>query len=309
MKYLAIVLFMFLTTIFSFSDEVLFQCKTQFNRGDVVTVLSKNDVNSYSLELVDAHNRNLSRNIFFPVDTFLFKGYASLVGLDSTLKAGQYFLLVKNVEDKLIEKLTITVKGNIFKKERIVLNDTNSSLRTNLDPEIIKEAEGIHSIYETSNFSVVSGLYPLQLPLANGIISSWYGDRRKFQYSDGTFSKSVHSGTDFAAAFGTKIAAASKGRVVFAGSRIITGNSVVIEYLPGVYGIFFHMNELFVSKGDNVGVDTVIGSLGSSGLATGPHLHWELRVGSVAVNPWSLMSNGLIDKSLIMGIVRSHTSE
>lgn len=309
MKYLAIVLFMFLTTIFSFSDEVLFQCKTQFNRGDVVTVLSKNNIDSYTLELVNAQNQSLSSNIFFPVDTFLFKGYASLVGLDSTLKAGQYYLLVKNGEDKLTDKLTITVNRNIFKKERIALNDTNSSLRTNTDPEIIREAEQIHSIYETSNFSIVSGLYSLQLPLENGIITSWYGDRRNFQYSDGTLSPSIHTGTDFAAAFGTKITAASKGRVVFAGKRIITGNSVVVEYLPGVYGIFFHMNELFVSKGDRVRADTVIGSLGSSGLATGPHLHWELRVGSVAVNPWSLMSNGLIDKSLIMGIVRSHTSE
>ncbi len=309
MKYLAIVLFMFLTTIFSFSDEVLFQCKTQFNRGDVVTVLSKNNIDSYTLELVNNQNRILSRNIFFPVNTFLFKGSASLVGLDSTLKAGQYFILVKTAEDRLIDKLKITVKGNLFKKERIALNYTNSSLRTNPDPEITKEAKEIHSIYETSNFSMVSGLYTLQLPLENGIITSWYGDRRNFQYSDGTLSPSIHTGTDFAAAFGTKITAASKGRVVFAGKRIITGNSVVIEYLPGVYGIFFHLNEFFVSKGDRVSAKTVIGSLGSSGLATGPHLHWELRVGSVAVNPRSLMSNGLIDKSLIMGIVRSHTSE
>jgi len=305
--YITIITFLFLTACIHAEEK--FYYKSVFDRGDVVTVLSKNNVDSYTLELVNAHNQYLSRNIFFPVDTFLFKGYASLVGLDSTLKAGQYFLLVKNAEDKLTEKFTITVKGNIFKKERIALNDTNSSLRTNPDPEIIREAEEIHSIYKTSNFSMVSALYPLKLPLVNGIITSWYGDRRSFQYSDGTLAKSIHTGTDFAAAFGTKITAASKGRVVFAGKRIITGNSVVIEYLPGVYGIFFHMNELFVSKGDSVGGDTVIGSLGSSGLATGPHLHWELRVGSAAVNPYSLISNGLIDKSLIMGIVGSHTSE
>ncbi len=309
MKSLCIIIFVSFFLTAGIPAEQNFHYKTVFNRGDVVTVLCKTNINAYSLELVNSKNQSLSRNIFFPVDTFLFKGYASLIGLDSTLGAGQYYLQIKNNEGKLTDTLKITIRANIFKKEKIVLNETNSSLRTNPDPEIIREAEQIHIIYQTSKFMVVTGLYPLNLPLVNGIISSWYGDRRNFQYSDGTLSKSIHSGIDFAGELGTKITASSKGMVVFAGKRIITGNSVVIQYLPGVYGIFFHLNELFVSKGDRVNAETVIGSLGASGLATGPHLHWEIRVGGVPVNPDFLVSNGLIDKSLIMGIVRSHTSE
>ena len=205
--------------------------------------------------------------------------------------------------------LCIYLLGWIFKKENIPLNYENTSLRTDPDPNITLEAVEIHEIYKTINSTGVYGNKKLTAPIQNGIITSWYGDRRTFLYSDGTSSKAIHNGTDIAAPFGTGITAGCTGEVVFAGKRIITGYSVVIEYLPGVYGVFFHMNELFVSTGEFVTEDTIIGTLGSSGLATGPHLHWELRVGGTPVNPDPLLVNGLIDNSLIMSIVSSHTAE
>lgn len=309
MKYyiiLAGILFLF---IHDLSAETDIYFNKDFDRGDVITVLITGTEESYTLELVNNSNQYITGNIFFPVYTIYFKGQAALIGLDSTLNAGKYTLLVRNGDRNIESKGEILIHENIFKKENIALDYNNTSLRTDTNPEITSEAVQIHEIYGTSRKLSVKGIKPFNIPIDNGIITSWYGDRRNFLYSNGDSSGSIHSGVDIAAPFGTGIIAGSPGKVVFAGKRIITGNSVVVEYLPGVYGVFFHMNELFVTVGESVTEDTVIGTLGSSGLATGPHLHWELRVGGTPVDPYNLLEKGLIDNSLIMSIVNSHTAE
>ncbi len=282
---------------------------TEFNRGDVVTVLISLKAAGYTLELTDSSGEYITGNIFFPFENSLFKGQAALLGLDSTLKPGIYILLVKDETGFIKNSGSINVRDNTFKKEDITLNYENSSLRTDPDPEIVREAVNIHEIYNRSVYSIVSENSPLLYPLEDGIITSWYGDRRRFIYTGGSDSASIHTGTDIAALKGTFIRAAGRGKVVFAGDRIITGKTVVVEYLPGVYGVFFHMAKLFVSVGESVEANSVVGTLGSTGLATGPHLHWEIRVGGVPVDPYSLIAGGLIDNSLIMSIVSSHTAE
>ena len=305
--YIIIITLLFFTAELSAETDIYY--RSDFNRGDVVTVLIPGTDKSYTLELVNSAGKYITGNIFFPLYTIYFKGQAALIGLDSTLKAGNYTLLIKNGDGSVESTGEILIHENIFKKENIKLNGANTSLRTDPDPEITSEAVQIHEIYGTSVRLSVSGVKPFNIPIENGIITSWYGDRRRFLYSNGDSSGSIHSGVDIAAPFGSRIIAGSTGRVVFAGKRILTGNSVVIEYLPGVYGVFFHMNELFVTIGESVTEDTVIGTLGSSGLATGPHLHWELRVGGTPVDPYYLLEKGLIDNSLIMSIVSSHTAE
>ena len=305
--YIIIITSFFLTT--GIHAEQNFYYKSVFDRGDVVTVLSQQPAESYTLELVNNLNENITHNVFFPIDTSHFKGYAAVIGLDSTLKAGEYTLQIRNGEGSVVSAGGIFIHENMFKKENISLNYDNTSLRTSPNPKITSEAVNIHKIYGTSRMFSVESIHPFKIPLENGVFTSWYGDRRIFIYSNGDISRSIHSGIDIAAPVGTNITAGYSGNVVFSGNRIITGNSVVLEYLPGVYGVFFHMNEIFVSSGESVTENTVIGTLGSSGLATGPHLHWEIRVGGVSVNPEFLLKIGIIDNSLIMSIVNSHTAE
>lgn len=302
-----IVTLLFLTIDLYAETDIFF--KTEFDRGDVVTVLIPDDDELYKLELISSTGKFITGNIFFPVDSINFKGQAALIGLDSTLKVGSYTLLIKSSMGDIENTGEILVRENVFKKENIPLNYENTALRTDPDPKIVSEAVQIHQIYGTSVSSSVADLKSIGLPLEGGIITSWYGDRRTFLYSNGTISHAIHTGTDIAAPLGTEIIAGSSGQIVFAGKRIITGNSVVIEYLPGVYGVFFHMNEILVSMGEFVTEDTIVGTLGASGLATGPHLHWELRVGGIPVDPFYLLKNGLIDNSLIMSIVSSYTAE
>ncbi|MCK5154676.1 MAG: M23 family metallopeptidase [Spirochaetales bacterium] len=309
MKSFNIILILFLFLTAGVHAEQNFYYNSNFNRGDVVTVLSENSAENFTLELVNSREEFLTDNIFFYIETNSFKGYASVIGLDSTLSAGEYTLQVKTQDGIIVYKGAILIHQNLFKKENIQLNYKNTSLRTDTDPEIVSQAVAIHEIYGTSVQKSASGSKSIISPIKNGIITSWFGDRRNFIYSDGSSSKAVHNGTDIAGPVGTEIYAGCDGKVVLSKDRIITGNSVVIEYLPGVYGVFFHMDKIYVLPGDMVSKDTVIGTLGATGLATGPHLHWEFRVGGVPVSPDPLLANGLIDNSLIMSIVSSHTAE
>ena len=309
MKLLYIIIITFLLSASGLYAETNIYHRTDFDRGEVVTVLITETEKSYSLELFNSSNQYITQNIFFPVNIDNFQGQAALIGLDSTLSSGEYTLRVKNQDGVTVEEGAIFIHQNLFKKENISLNYDNTSLRTDTDPEISRQAAAIHEIYETSDNKSVFSSNSFVSPLQDGIITSWYGDRRNFIYSDGKNSKSIHSGIDIAAPVGTEICAGSEGRIVLSSSRIITGNSIVIEYLPGVYGVFFHMDKIYVLPGDKVSKDTVIGTLGATGLATGPHLHWEFRVGGVPVNPEACLENGLIDNSLIMSIVSSYTAE
>ena len=73
--------------------------------------------------------------------------------------------------------------------------------------------------------------------------------------------------------------------------RISTGYSVVIEHLPGLYSLYYHLSELLVKEGDMIKQGELIGKSGATGLATGPHLHWEMRLNGASVRPEFFLSN------------------
>ena len=93
---------------------------------------------------------------------------------------------------------------------------------------------------------------------------------------------------DLAAAQGTPIRAAGEGVVSFAGVQSGYGNVVIIDH-PGLGGgiqtVYAHQSRIGVAQGDHVGRGQVIGAVGSTGVATGPHLHFEVREGGRAVDP------------------------
>ena len=88
-------------------------------------------------------------------------------------------------------------------------------------------------------------------------------------------------------------------------NRIITGNTVIIEHLPGVYTLYYHLDSISTETDMIVKKGFEIGTVGVTGLVTGPHLHWELRVSTVAVDPLLFIDSHLIDKDEIMNIMKS----
>jgi murein DD-endopeptidase MepM/ murein hydrolase activator NlpD len=94
-----------------------------------------------------------------------------------------------------------------------------------------------------------------------------------------------HSGLDFGGGAGLPITAPAPGMVVFAGPLDIRGNAIIIDHGWGVYSGFWHQSQIDVQTGDIVETGQVIGLVGSTGRVTGAHLHWEIWVNGVQVNP------------------------
>jgi murein DD-endopeptidase MepM/ murein hydrolase activator NlpD len=113
-------------------------------------------------------------------------------------------------------------------------------------------------------------------------ITSWYGTRRS--YNGGPIS-AFHTGVDYGGGIGLPVKAAAPGVVVFAGPLTVRGNATYIDHGWGVYSAYFHQSEFKVKVGDRVEAGQVIGLSGGTGRITGPHLHWEIWVNGVQVNP------------------------
>lgn len=124
---------------------------------------------------------------------------------------------------------------------------------------------------------------PFKLP-AQGRLTSPYGQPRRFARGGNI---SYHHGTDIAAPEGTPIYASNRGRVMVADFLPIKGGLVVIDHGAKVYSLYFHQSRIHVEVGDLVDRGEVIGEIGTTGLSTGPHLHWEMRVNTISTNPMS----------------------
>jgi LysM repeat protein/biotin carboxyl carrier protein len=111
---------------------------------------------------------------------------------------------------------------------------------------------------------------------------SQFGSRRN--YNDTGYTH-YHSGLDFYGGTGTPITAPAPGRVVLAEHLTVRGNTTIIDHGWGVYTAYCHQSEIDVKVGDQVTEGQTIGLVGATGRVTGPHLHWEVWVGGVPVNP------------------------
>jgi hypothetical protein len=131
---------------------------------------------------------------------------------------------------------------------------------------------------------------PFMLPL-NAAIVSPFGIGRS--YNGGPVS-GYHTGVDLAGEEGDWVAAANSGRVAFVGATPIRGNGVIVDHGAGVFSGYYHLSAIAVSEGQMVNKGDLIGAVGSTGMVTGPHLHWEVIVRGLVVDPipWTLEAKG-----------------
>lgn len=121
----------------------------------------------------------------------------------------------------------------------------------------------------------------------SGPVTTVYGVRR---YYNGEFAHNYyHSGVDYGSAYGSAVVAPAAGRIALVGRESagfeLHGNTVGIDHGQGVSSIFLHLSRIDVKEGDMVRAGQIIGAVGSSGISTGPHLHWGLYVHGLAVDP------------------------
>jgi murein DD-endopeptidase MepM/ murein hydrolase activator NlpD len=173
----------------------------------------------------------------------------------------------------------------------IKLTPELTGIKASPDPRKDEESREITALLCSADSGADFIYGPFIRPLREKAVTSTFGDARRYRYASGGSSESIHLGLDLYADAGTPVAASGRGRVVMAKDRIVTGKTVVIEHEPGLYGLYYHMERIDVAVGEVVEAGAIIGAVGSTGLATGPHLHWELRIGVEAVDPECLVDD------------------
>ena len=255
--------------------------------------------------------RSLVEGIPFIDDDLAGNNFIGLIGIDSGLPAGTYTLRteVDRKSGSLEFERPVLVRSRSFKKEDINLNKAMSTLRSSEDPVKLEQSRKLWSILVDVSQGKISPCDSMVSPVESYIMTSWFGDRRNFLYTDGGTAGSIHTGVDMAADTGTPVVTPLGGRVVLAEERVLTGFSIVLEHFPGVYSLYYHMDTLAVKQDDILSPGDPLGTLGSTGLVTGPHLHWELRVNTIPVDPMKYLDKSLIDKDEIMAMIDSTIQE
>jgi murein DD-endopeptidase MepM/ murein hydrolase activator NlpD len=123
--------------------------------------------------------------------------------------------------------------------------------------------------------------FPVEPGFAN-CYTSKFGSRRSYNGSAYTY---FHTGLDYCGQIGDPVYAAATGEVVFAGPLTVRGNATMIDHGWGIYTAYMHQSEILVNVGDHVDQGQIIGRVGNTGRVEGPHLHFEVLVGGVQVDP------------------------
>ncbi len=208
------------------------------------------------------------------------EGYFALIGIDAFTEPGTYTLELGGVGDEpwseFAQRLPVSSANYITQTITVP-----AELNELLDPQVRQsEDQFLHTIF--ANFTEEQrwdGLF--QVPVTDTVVTAYYGGGRS--YNEGPITI-YHTGTDFDGDIGTPVLAAAEGSVVYSDSLPLRGQTVIIDHGLGVMTGYYHLSEIFVALGEDVAVAQPIGLGGSTGLSTGPHLHWDLRIMDVPVD-------------------------
>jgi hypothetical protein len=175
----------------------------------------------------------------------------------------------------VIHELTVTVHDAHYPKQDIVISQALSELHATTD-----EAEIVHK-FLTSVSPTRYWDEPFQLPLP-GCMNSPFGASR---LHNGKPTGDYHGGVDQHGAPGTPIHAVAAGTVRIVHMFTLRGGTVAIDHGQGLETIYMHMSRFAAKEGQQVHAGDVIGYVGSTGRATGPHLHWSLYANGHSVSP------------------------
>ncbi|MBL4799648.1 MAG: peptidoglycan DD-metalloendopeptidase family protein [Oleispira sp.] len=176
---------------------------------------------------------------------------------------------------------SFTIKNKAYKEQHLTVKRKHSNPPEDQIKRIQKESRLSKVAFTTfSNINQDQAYENFLLP-TQGPISSPFGLKRFFNEQ----ARRPHSGIDIAAARGSDIIAPADGEIILTGNFFFNGNSIFIDHGQGLITLYCHMDQLESKTGDKVKAGDVIGKVGSTGRATGPHLHWTVSLNNSRIEP------------------------
>ncbi len=194
-------------------------------------------------------------------------------------------VIAERDRDGLRERLHIGLGEYPYSVQRLEIKDRS---RVDLSPEnlarVQRENAMIGKLWGRQGKPRFS--LPLGAPLENMPAGGRFGAKRIINGEP----RSPHTGADYAVPQGTPVLAVDNAVVALAGEFFFSGNAVFLDHGNGLISMYFHLHEMFVEQGDEVSRGSLIGTVGSTGRSTGPHLHFGVRWQGERVDPALLLA-------------------
>ncbi len=208
------------------------------------------------------------------------KQWIAIVGIPLSVKPGEQQAVVNDARGQ--RNLSFKVGAKEYVAQHITLKNPR---QVDPNPDDMKRIEREMAEQSAANRAYRAGVTPSNLlldrPVSGGRLSSPFGLRRFFNGQE----RNPHSGLDFAVPAGTPIKAPAAGVVVLVGDYFFNGKTVFLDHGQGFVSMFCHMSAIDVKVGDEVPRGGVVGKVGATGRATGPHLHWNVSLNDARVDP------------------------
>ena len=212
-------------------------------------------------------------------------GYIGLLGIDMQDDPGTYELAVEVKQGEqakqlsfhvLVAKEKFAVEHLKLPKDKVDL-DEKSLARWKAEQQLVQQALAENSRLKLWRSNFVEPV--------NGKRTGIFGSVRIMNGQ----ARNPHNGEDIGAPMGADVAATNDGVVRLTVDHIFSGRGIFVDHGLGFYSMYFHLSEILVKDGDLVKAGQIIGKVGATGRATGPHLHWGVKLNGARVNPYSLL--------------------
>jgi len=220
-------------------------------------------------------------------------GYAALIGIDLETKPGRLPWRVGFVDGGGAPHQAsgrLTVKSRGFPVQRLTLPKGMVDLSPDNERRAEVEAARLRALYDTIT-SVRFWRGRFTSPIASDVKSDGFGFRRVINGKP----RSPHTGVDFAAAAGTPVVASNGGRVALVADHFFGGRLIALDHGEGLYTLYMHLERIDVAEGALVERGAILGAVGSTGRATGPHLHWSAQLRRARIDPDVLLKLSAVD--------------
>jgi murein DD-endopeptidase MepM/ murein hydrolase activator NlpD len=214
-------------------------------------------------------------------------GHAALVGFDIDTKPGPQpwrLAVLEPQRDPRALDGRVTIKRRSFPVQRLTVPPKMADLDPETERRAVSETERLQTLYRTvTPERLWRGAFTR--PVAGSEAPEGFGARRIINGKP----RSPHGGADYAAPRGTPVVAVNSGRVALVAEYFFPGRLVALDHGLGLYTLYFHLDTVAVTLGERVERGQTLGTVGSTGRATGPHLHFGAHVSGARVDPTTLL--------------------